>query len=153
MPPDQKTTGVPLKTDEVRVDGRMIFPRARDRWVFDGRGTTGLAPSRLFLERDGVRLFTPLWKRIFRARDVWIPFSEVRWIEKMLLRGIVFRTSDHLSDGAAFTPTSMSTETLIALLRERGCGFVPTSTWDQTLWRLRHVRSNLIPRGWSLRAR
>lgn len=146
-------TEVRPSTDAVCVEGRMVFPRARDRWFWNGRGTTGPASARLRLDPDGVRLgLAPVWKRVFRAPDVWIPYSEIRSIEKMLLRGIVFRTSDRLLDGAAFSPTSISTESLIALLRERGCRFVPTSTWDQTLWRLRHLRSNLIPRGWRLRS-
>jgi len=137
----------------VCVKGRMIFPRAYDRWFWDGRGTTGPASARLYLENDGVRLaLAPLWKRIFRAPDVSIPYSDLRWIEKMLLRGIIFRTSDRLTDGAGFTPTSIPTEALIDLLGSRGCRFVPTSTWNQTLWRLRHLRSNLISGGWRLRS-
>ncbi len=130
----------------------MVFPRATEEFVWDGRSTTGFATAELWIDRDRLRLgLSPFWRRIIRAPEIEIPFVDVRRVERMLFRGIVIRTSSRLTDGTSFTPTSISTASLIGERMARGLRVVPTTAREQTGWRLHHLRSNLFPQGWKFR--
>jgi hypothetical protein len=128
------------------IAGRMVYPRGRDEFVWDGRSVGGIGPA-LRIASEGIELTPGSFMRWVKFPDVFIPYSKIRSIEKMLLWGVVFRTVDPLTDGASFTPSTIRTHELILLLEERGCRFVETTFVDQLLWRLRHIRSNLFPRG------
>lgn len=127
------------------IRGRVIYA-PRSRGVMASPGNTGdMAQLRLTDQPVSIS-FSRRLKRIPLFRDVEIPIATIRGIERLVLRGLMFRTSAQETDGTCFIPYGTSTAQLTELLQSRGVPIVPTSTMRRIELGLAHLL-DLVPFG------
>lgn len=141
-------------TTELIFSGRggMTYPEGRMKFIWDGRGITGVLSARCRMTADSVVL-TPnqLYQRVFGWPELTLPREELASVEELFFGNYRFRSHDGLLDGACFRPIG-SKKAFLTALSNAGIPVVSLS-WTQRLRAELRIAWNQMRWGGQLRRR